>query len=267
MIIDSHTHVYPDKVAGIVQEQMESRLGIPLFGKLTVEGLLKNMEGNGIDTSVIFCVAEKPSVVKPANDFLLDSCDGKRLIGLGTIHPDYEDYKDEIDRLRKAGIKGIKVHSYFQNCRPNEERMFRIYETLGEDMLVYFHSGALDKSYTTQDVVPSAPDTIAKVLEAFPKLKVVAAHFGGLYMLEEARKQLLGKNLYLDTVWTPDMDLLDKRVIADIIQEHGSDKVLFGTDFPFGEAKKPLEWIRDLPLNDEDKKRILGENARKLFLE
>jgi predicted TIM-barrel fold metal-dependent hydrolase len=266
MIIDSHTHTYPDKIAGTVQEMMESQRGEHLFGKLTIESLLKSMEENGIDASVTFCIAEKPSVVKPANDFILNTCDGKRVIGLGAIHPDFEDYKDEIDRLRKGGIKGIKVHSYFQNCRPDEERMFRIYEALGDDMMVYFHSGAVGKSYSSSDVVPSAPDTIARVLEAFPRLKMVAAHFGGLYMLEEARKHLLGKNLYLDTCWTPDMDLLDKKVIADIIKEHGSDKVLFATDFPFGEVKKPLEWIRGLPLGDEDKKRILGENARKLFL-
>ena len=60
---------------------------------------------------------------------------------------------------------------------------------------------------------------------------------------------------------------MDKRVIADIIKEHGSDKVLFATDFPLGEVKKPLEWIRDLTLSDEDKRRVFGENAKKLFLE
>jgi hypothetical protein len=267
MVIDSHTHIYPDKVAGTVQKMMESQRGEPLFGKLTTEALLKSMDQNGIDASVMFCIAEKPSVVKPANDFLLNTCDGKKLIGLGTIHPDFEDYRNEIDRLRRGGIRGIKVHSYFQNCHPDEERMFRIYEALGEDMMVYFHSGALGKAYTTSDVVPSAPNTIARVLEAFPRLKVVAAHFGGLYMLEEARKHLLGKNLYLDTCWTPDINLLDKKVIADIIKEHGSDKVLFATDYPFGEVKKPLEWIRSLPLSEKDKRLILGENAKKLFVE
>jgi hypothetical protein len=267
MIIDSHTHIYPDKVAGIVQQMMESQRGERLFGRMTTEALLQSMDQNGIDASVMFCIAEKPSVVKSANDFLLNTCDGQKLIGLGTIHPDFEDYKDEIDRLRKGGIRGIKVHSYFQNCRPDEERMFRIYEALGEDMMVYFHSGAIGKAFATSGVVPSAPDTIARVLEAFPKLKVVAAHFGGLYMLEEARKHLLGKNLYLDTCWTPDINLLDKKTIADIIKEHGSDKVLFATDFPFGEVKKPLEWIRDLPLSEKDKRRILGENAKRLFLD
>jgi predicted TIM-barrel fold metal-dependent hydrolase len=86
-------------------------------------------------------------------------------------------------------------------------------------------------------------------------------------MLEEARKHLLGKNLYLDTCWTPDINLLDKKVIADIIKENGADKVLFATDYPFGEVKKPLEWIRSLPLSEKDKRLILGENARKLFVE
>jgi hypothetical protein len=267
VIIDSHTHIYPTKVAAIVQEMMESQRGERLFGKMTTEALLKSMEESGVDASVMFCIAEKPSVVKPANDFLLKTCDGQKLLGLGTIHPDFEDYKNEIDRLRKGGIRGIKVHSYFQNCRPDEDRMFRIYEALGEDMMVYFHSGALGKAYTTSSVVPSAPDTIARVLEAFPRLKVAAAHFGGLYMLEEARKHLVGKNLYLDTCWTPDMDLLDKKVIADIIKEHGPDKVLFATDYPFGEVKKPLEWIRALPLSEKDKRGILGENAKRLFLD
>lgn len=263
MLINTHTHIYPDKIAKIIMEKTEAQLGIPVCDPMTVDGLLSNMEKMGVDVSVTFCVAEKSSVVMSANDFLMSVCDNKRLIGLGTIHPDFQDYKGEIERLRRNGIKGIKAHSLFQDFSAAEERMFRIYRELGDDMILYLHAGKDpgDLSAPAQ----TSPEGLARVLDAFPKLKVVAAHFGGLEMLEESRKHLIGRNLYIDTAWTPSVEALDPNLIAELITEHGSDKVLFATDFPMTDGKRQLEWVLGLPLSDEDKERILWKNAQELF--
>jgi len=266
MIIDTHTHVYPEKVAKTVEEvstrDMEG--GASLSGPMTVPGLLASMERNGVDISITFCIAEKPSVVKPANDFIMEVCDRKRVFGLGTIHPDFEDYEAEINRLRSNGIKGIKWNSLFQGVNLDDERMFRLYEVMGDDMIAYFHMGrGPGKYYAEHD--NSTPDKLAKVLEAFPKMKVVAAHLGGLKMMAESKAQLVGKNLYLDTSWTPSVGELEPNLVADLIKEHGWDKVLFATDYPFANVGKEVEAISKLPLSDEVKERIFWKNAKELF--
>jgi len=97
MIIDTHNHIYPDNVAPIVAKKMADD-GLKPYGDFRLQDLLATLDGCNISAAVVFNIAEKPSVVQSANDFLANVCDGKRLIGLGTIHPDYEDFQNEIDR-------------------------------------------------------------------------------------------------------------------------------------------------------------------------
>lgn len=264
MIIDAHTHVYPDRIAKAVEEASVRDVsdGAELFGSLSISGLIHSMQRNSINASIAFCLADRPGVVKAANDFIMAVCDKKRVFGLGTIHPDFEDYEAELNRLRRNGIKGIKWSSLFQKFVLDEKRMLRIYEAMGNDMIAYFHMGRGPGKFT--DHVNSTPVRLATVLEMFPEMKVVAAHFGGLQMLAEGR-QLIGKNLYLDTSWNPSLDELEPTIVADIIKEHGSNKILFATDYPFCDVKREISAVCRLPLNEEDKERILWKNANELF--
>jgi predicted TIM-barrel fold metal-dependent hydrolase len=265
VIIDTHTHVYPEKIAKVVEEMATKDVSdeSKLYGPMTIPGLLSSMNKNGVDISLTFCVAEKAEVVRAANDFLMKSCDRKRIFGLGTIHPDFEDYEAEINRLRSNGIKGVKWNSLFQGFCLDDERMFRLYEAMGDDMIAYFHMGKGPGKYAEH--YNSTPDKLARVLAAFPRMKVVAAHFGGLKMLEEVKKYLIGKNLYLDTSWSPSTGELDPALIADIVRQHGSDRIVFATDYPFCDTKKDIDAISRLPLSDEDKERIFWRNASELF--
>ena len=102
-------------------------------------------------------------------------------------------------------------------------------------------------------------------MDAFPDLRIVAAHFGGLHMLEESRRWLLGKNVYFDMSWYPGMEDLDPEEIVGWIEAHGSDKILFATDYPTTDTRKQIEWANALPLSGEDKERIFYKNAQDLF--
>lgn len=263
MIIDIHTHICPDRIAKVVEEISSRRFGT-LYGSMTLNALLLSMEECNIDISVVFNIAERPEVVKPANDFIIKVSDNKKIIGFGTIHPDFEDYKAEIKRLKTNNIKGVKFHSLIQGFFVDEPRMLRIYEELEkEDIICIFHCGKDPADPLSPP--KTSPQKLAKVLNIFPKLKVIAAHFGGLYMLEEVREYLVGRNLYFDTSWTPSLKVLDPLQITEIIKNHGSNKILFGTDYPFTPRKEQINWIKELPLNEEDKQRILWINAQQLF--
>ena len=122
MIINTHTHICPDKIAKIVEDNFSSQFG-SIYSSFKVSSLLDDMVKCGVDISVVFCIAERPEVVKAANDFVISQQDNKKIIALGTIHPDFEDYKQEIARLKQSGIRGIKFSSIFQGFYPDEDRM------------------------------------------------------------------------------------------------------------------------------------------------
>ncbi len=260
MIVDTHTHIYPDKIAGIIAKKL-----VKEDGKLvdfTTRGLLSSMDRLGINSSVLFNIAEKPSVVRPANDFLASVCDGQRLVGLGTIHPDYEDFKDEIDRIKVMGLRGVKFHSRYQNFFVDEERMLRIYQKLcDDDMVAYFHIGG--ESALPAAEVQASPQRLARVLEILPRLKVVAAHFGGFSMPGEAEEYLIGKDVYLDTAWTS-RHLLGSEVITRIIKKHGIEKILFASDYPT-DVQRMINWVLAWPISTEEKERIFWKNANEFF--
>ena len=237
---------------------------LKLYGNFKLQDLLSTLDRCGIGAAVSFNIAEKPSVVQTANDFLANICDRQKLIGLGTIHPDYENFQDEIDRCQTMGLIGVKFSSTYQDFFADEERMLSIYQKLCDnDMIAYFHVGKDPASLTAE--AKTSPQRLARLLEMFPKLKVVAAHFGGLEMLEEAEKHLLGKELYLDTAWSPGVEVLNPDVITRLIKKHGPEKIFFATDYPFSDTQKQINWILKLPIATEEKERILWRNANEFF--
>lgn len=263
MIIDTHNHICPDKVAPFVLEKLTED-GFKAYGKFTAQDLLSIMDRCNIAAAVVFNVAEKPSLVQAANDFLVDVCDGQKLIGLATIHPDYENFHNELDRCKAMGLTGVKFSSLFQDFFADEERMLGIYQKLSDnDMIAYFHVGKDPVSPAAE--AKTSPQRLARVLEMFPRLKVVAAHFGGLEMLDEAEKYLWGKELYLDTTWYPSLEVLDTDIITRLIKKHGAEKIFFGTDYPFSDTQKQVDCILKLPIGDEERERILWKNANEFF--
>ena len=104
------------------------------------------------------------------------------------------------------------------------------------------------------------------VVRQFPRLKVIALHLGGFYMLDEAERELIGRETGLiDTTWPPSVKEVGAETLTTIINKHGAHKVCFGTDFPLASQAADSEFIEGLAISDEDKERILGENARELI--
>ncbi len=260
-IINVHTHVFDEQEAKR-QDEIWAQYGVAFYAGFAVSGLLKDMAKCGIATSVIFCVAERPDAVKAANDFVIATQDKKKLVGMGTIHPDSENYKEEIKRLKQHGVRGVKFNSLVQgDSFVDDDNMLRIYEELGSDMVLFFHAGR----ESGKPVPHSTPERLARVLKLFPRHKIVAAHFGGLDMLDDVRKHLLGKEIYFDTVWGKDFSSLDNAARCRLIQDHGSHRVLFGTDYPAFNTQERIDWVSQLPLSSEDRELVFHRNAERLF--
>ena len=153
------------------------------------------------------------------------------------------------------------VNSYY----PDDPRMFPFYEEMGDDMVVEIHSGRWAHTQPG-DTVWAEPARIMNVVRQFPKLKLIALHLGGFYMLDEAERELIGReNVLIDTTWPPALKELGSETLASIVSRHGAEKVCFGTDFPLADMAEDAKFIESLPLPDAAKEQMLGENARELI--
>lgn len=267
MIIDSHTHIYPDRIASKVLDTARSHLGdaTPFIGDFTLADLKNVLKRSGIGAAITFCVAERPKIVKSANDFLIEVSDNREIFGFGTIHPDMEAPVAEVRRIGEKGLRGVKFHSLFQLVGAADKRLFPIYaemERLG--MIAYFHVGK-DPGNPSLPAL-TTPESISFVRERFPKLKMVAAHFGGFLLLEEAARWIHGKDIYIDTCWSPNVQALNPVEVAAIIRRHGADRVVFGSDYPSTtDIALQVEWLKDLPLEQEEQELIFEKNIRRLL--
>ena len=264
MRIDVHTHVWPDRIAAIALDSMTKDLGFEAVAPNTVDSLKEHMRRSGVDKSVVLGLVERPDQVTRANEWLI-SIQDDMIVPFGAMHPDFEDKAGEISRLRQNGIKGIKLHPVVNSFYPDDPRMFPVYEELGEDMVLEIHSGRFP-GISPEAPVYAAPERIMKVVEQFPKLKVMALHLGGFYMLDEAERELLGReNVFIDTTWPPSLREVIPETLSAIINKHGGHRVCFGTDFPLASQAADSAYIQSLGLSGAETEGILGENAREFI--
>ncbi len=254
-VIDVHAHVFPKAVAQKAVDNLGTYYSYNMCGKGTFEDLKESAKSAGIENLVIHSTATKASQVENINDFTSGFIN-ENIVGFGSLHRDYENYEKEIDRIIGLGLKGIKLHPDFQMFDIDDEKMFPIYECLEGRLPILFHVGDKKSNH-------SHPKKLARVLKNFPKLTAIAAHLGGYSMWDEAQEYLIGKNLYIDTSST--FRFLTEQQVANIINKHDINKVLFGTDYPLERHEYPLKHVLNLELSDDKKQKILYDNAYNLL--
>ncbi len=259
-IIDSHSHIYPEKIAQKAVGGTDGFYGAVSCCKGTADDLLKRMADADIDRCIIESVATTPKQVESINRFISEETkkSGGAFVGLGTLHPDSEDIKNDIDMLVDLGLKGVKLHPDIQGFKIDDYRCIKIYEYCEKSGLpILMHTG--DKRYDM-----SNPNRLKPILEIYDNLIVIGAHFGGYSIWEEASRELCGfNNFYVDC--SSSFFALNDEKIVEIIRRYGADKVLFGTDYPMWSPKKELERFMSLNLTNEEKEMILSENAKTIY--
>ena len=144
MVIDFHTHIFPDKIAARTIESLGAIAGVRAATDGTLNGLLASMEKSGIEKSVIMPVCTKPEQFENINHFakkINETYDGK-LISFGGIHPDCENPKEKLKYMKSLGIQGIKIHPDYQRVMIDDIRFMRIIEHASElGLMILTHSG------------------------------------------------------------------------------------------------------------------------------
>lgn len=258
--IDSHCHIYPEKIVDKAVAGTDNFYGVSSHCKGTVADLIEQGDKAGIDHFIVQSVATTPKQVASINNFIASevAANPKKLTGLGTLHPESEDIKGDVEHLISLGLRGVKLHPDIQAFRIDDERCLKIYKLCEENGLVLLlHTG--DNRYDY-----SNPNRLLPVLKTYKNLKVIGAHFGGYSIWEEASEAYSGiENFYVDC--SSSMPWLDKETTLRIIRSYGADKVLFGTDYPMWSPKLEIESILSLGLDEQEIMSILNINAKKLF--
>jgi predicted TIM-barrel fold metal-dependent hydrolase len=258
-IIDSHCHVYPDKIAQKASDATATFYELPpsLDGRIST--LLEHGERAGIEHFIVQSVATTPKQVSSINNFIAQAVaeSGGRFTGLGTLHPDSEDMKADVDEIIALGLKGVKLHPDIQKVKLDDPRMHKMYELCEGRLPMLLHTG--DCRYDN-----SNPNRLIPILEKYPSLTVIGAHFGGWSIWEEATKQLYTyKNFLVDC--SSSLYAISKEKAKELILAYGTDRVLFGTDYPLWTPEEEIERFMSLDLTDEQREDILYNNTSKLF--
>ncbi len=248
-LIDVHTHVYPPAIA------RKAAASIRDFYKLgtdemdgTSQTLLEMGDEAGIDRFVILPVAVRPDRTRHINDFILEEVAAQpRFIGFGTIHAGMENIVAEAKYILENKLKGIKMHPDTQEFAIDDPRLFPVYEEIGGKLPILFHMGDVRYDY-------SHPTKLRKVLEMFPKLQVIAAHFGGYGMYELAYDCLHDKDCIFDV--SSSMMFMDKGVPEKYINKFGAERMAFGTDYPLWDPVKETKRFLELKLTAEQFEQI-----------
>lgn len=258
MIINAHAHIYPEKIAERAVQGIEQFYNINVELDGTLSGLLKEGGEAGVSRFIVQSVATVPEQVLSINNFISASVNAfpDKLIGFGTMHPDFPDIEGEIERIISMGLKGIKLHSDFQQFNLDDERAFPIYEAAEGRLPILFHMG--DTRYDF-----SAPERLLRVIKKFPKLTVIGAHFAGWSLWDRAASVLEGTGIYTDC--SSSFYALSPEHSAELIKKFGADRVLWGTDYPMWTSKEELLRFGKIPLTDEERRLILSENALRVI--
>ena len=277
-VIDSHCHVYPEKIAARAVESTDHFYDTHAHGLGTVTDLLTKGAAAGCDGYVIQSVASTPHHVESINRFIAAAISeaesqghGGRLTGLGTLHPDHPDLRGAVKDILSHGLHGVKLHPDMQKFHIDDPKAYPIYELCVEHGLpILMHMGDPRFDY-------SHPDRLYRVLTDFPTLTVVAAHMGGWANWDYACERLSDfANLYVDTSSSmatpakeygiqPYVESLSPEHTAALIRKWGAEKVLFGSDYPMWSQAEDLAVFFAMGLTEDENRMILSENARRVF--
>ncbi len=267
MLIDFHTHIFPDKIAGATINKLASNSGSRPSTDGTVKGLLDALNRANADIAISLPVLTKPTQFESVLSFAISINEQfknseKRIISFAGMHPDCEDVEQKMLKIKQAGIKGIKIHPDYQQTFIDDERYVNIIKCAKKhDLIVVTHSG-VDDGYVGQPV-RCPVDRILNVLEKVEYDKLVLGHFGAHKMWDEVYEKLAGKNVYFDTAFT--LHEIDNELFKKIVNRHGADKILFATDCPWRDIEKDYEIFSSFALKKDDFENITYKNALKLL--
>ncbi|MBR4910791.1 MAG: amidohydrolase family protein [Clostridia bacterium] len=263
MIIDAHTHVFPERIAENAIRTLETIGKEKAVIGGTANDLINAMDLSGVDKSVILPVVTKPQQFESIFNFAKELAAKKRFIVFAGIHPLCENINKLLDLIAENGFKGVKLHPDYQQTDITDEGYIRILEGCRKRGLIAVIHAGVDPAYP--DHVHCPPEASAQVVRELTISEpfIVLAHLGGTKQIDEVESHLIGLPVYMDTSFV--LDSIERERVCDLIESHGYERILFATDSPWRNAKQYVSIIKSLPLSKTEQDAILGNNCVKLL--
>jgi predicted TIM-barrel fold metal-dependent hydrolase len=260
VIIDAHCHVWPEQLAARLVAARPA--GMDAVGDGTARGLLAAMDDAGIQMACALAIANEARHVARTNEFV-GSLDRNRFSPCGTVHIDL-DIAENLRHLRDNGIAAVKFHPNFQGMSLGDPAVHELFRALAEARIpVLAHVGHGSDAAATER---GSTRHVAALLDAVPELDLVAFHFGGYHDLETSLLATLGdRRAYVETSWPPRLSDLGAARVRALIETHGTDRVVFGSDWPMTRPGDEIAFIRSLGLSAADERAVLGGNLARLL--
>ncbi len=281
MIIDFHVHSFPKEVAPTVLQKLGvEKARLQPFSDGTLDGVIAGMKKAHIDYSVNLPVPTNMKQVVKLNRLAIETKEEhfqEGIINFGGMHPEYEDYKTIIKDLANNGIRGIKVHPSYMGIDIDDIRFMRVIDAASEaGLAVITHSGIdigiYDRNYCSIE-------HILKIIDQVHPETFILAHMGNWGYWDDVEKYLCGAPVWFDTAFSlgktypnplsKEPPFMEEKMKPDqfvrICKKHGTDKILFGTDSPWGGQEIEVDQISKLDFTDQEKEMIFSGNAKKIL--
>ena len=258
-LIDIHTHIYPEEIAKKATESVRQFYGIDTDCATdgTVQMLLEHGSQAGINQYVILPVAIRPDRVQGINDYIQQQAKQHDcFIPFGTVHAAMDGLMDEVERLLSLGVKGIKMHPDSQRFSIDDQRLFPMYEALRGRIPVMLHMG--DQRYDY-----SHPLKLRRILDLFPGLDIIAAHFGGYSMYDTAYELLKDTDCIMDV--SSSLMFMEEGVAESYVNRYGAERLAFGTDYPLWDPVIETKRFFDLNLTESQFEQIAHKTAERIL--
>lgn len=261
MLIDFHTHAFPERIASRALGKLSHEGGglVPETDG-TLPSLKAEMAKDGVDISVVLSIATSPKQQHNVNTYAMEMDRDPTIVAFGSVHPDAPDALEELERIHAAGLKGVKLHPEYQQFYADDEKLIPIYRKISQlGLITVFHAGF---DYGFPPPYHCMPEHLLGAMKHLDG-PVVAAHWGGLDCGLEVLDKLCGQNIYMDLSYG--YSCIPKPIAQAIIDKHGPDKLLFGSDMPWHRPEWELRLIHSLDISEGDREKILFRNAQKLL--
>lgn len=244
----------------------------------TVEGLLREMDANGIDFGLAIQIVETPDAKSGLTESrsILERSHG-RLRPVVTVDPTKGSatVAHALELWEKEdGIAGIKLFPGYRPFYPHDRRLAPVYEFARKRGLpVLVHQG--DTLHKDGLIKFARPIELDEVAVRYPDVRFVLCHFGNPWIAEAAELVYKNENVYADTsglLAHPSAPYFARMVpqcretlLSAIVTVGACDRILYGSDWPLEELTAAIGLVDGLDLPLEDREKILGGNARRLF--
>jgi predicted TIM-barrel fold metal-dependent hydrolase len=277
VIIDCHTHIFPDEVRKDREGFCAKDQGFAAIYKSPkarmagVEELISVMDRSGVEKSVICGFSwSDPGLCALHNEYLLESAakHSRRLIVFLSLPLTNSEWSlRELERGIKEGARGVGEIAFYHHEMTSQDidamkPVLTLMEKRGIPLLLHTNE-ILGHPYPGKGMTPLG--RFYEIVLAFPRIPILLAHWGGglpfYELMPEVAKAM--PNVYYDTAASP--FLYSKNIYTIVSQIVGPEKILFGSDFPLIPPQRYLQEVRGSGLAVRDQEKILGLNISRIL--